>query len=56
MMIQIISYIKFCGDHKTDVSKEIPLEDSQVARLTAYTRETARQIYGIQFGRGLVAF
>jgi hypothetical protein len=40
--------------HDTDVSKEIPLEASQVARLTAYTRETARQIYGIQFGRGLV--
>jgi len=37
-----------------DVSKEIPLEASQVAKLTAYTRETARQIYGIQFGRGLV--
>ena len=45
---------KVLRDHKTDVSKEIPLEDSQVARLTAYTRETARQIYGIQFGRGLV--
>ncbi len=40
--------------HNTDVSKEIPLEASQVAKLTAYTRETARQIYGIQFGRGLV--
>lgn len=40
--------------HNTDVSKEIPLEAAQVARLTAYTRETARQIYGIQFGRGLV--
>ncbi|HNX75034.1 MAG TPA: hypothetical protein PLM07_07575 [Candidatus Rifleibacterium sp.] len=38
----------------TDVTKEIPLEAAQVARLTAYTRETARQIYGIQFGRGLV--
>ncbi len=37
-----------------DVTKEIPLEASQVAKLTAYTRETARQIYGIQFGRGLV--
>lgn len=40
--------------HDTDVTKEIPLEASQVAKLTAYTRETARQIYGIQFGRGLV--
>lgn len=40
--------------HDTDVTKEIPLEASQVARLTAYTREMARQIYGIQFGRGLV--
>ncbi len=38
----------------TDVTKEIPLEAAQVARLTAYTRETARQVYGIQFGRGLV--
>ncbi len=37
-----------------DLSKPIPLEPAQVARLTAYTRETARQIYGIQFGRGLV--
>lgn len=36
-----------------DVSKEIPLDASQVANLTAYTRDTARQIYGIQFGRGL---
>lgn len=40
--------------HNTDVTKEIPLEAAQVARLTAYTRETARQIYGIQFGRGMV--
>jgi len=40
--------------HDTDVTKEIPLEASQVAKLTAYTRETARQVYGIQFGRGLV--
>ena len=40
--------------HDTDVTKEIPLEAAQVAKLTAYTRETARQVYGIQFGRGLV--
>ncbi|NCB37653.1 MAG: hypothetical protein EOM80_02685 [Erysipelotrichia bacterium] len=40
--------------HNTDVTKDIPLEAAQVAKLTAYTRETARQIYGIQFGRGLV--
>lgn len=40
--------------HNTDVSKEIPLEANQVAKLTSYTRETSRQIYGIQFGRGLV--
>ncbi len=39
--------------HNLDVSKEIPLKDDQVANLTAYTRETARQLYGIQFGRGL---
>jgi hypothetical protein len=45
---------KILRAHDTDVSKDIPLEASQVARLTAYTRETARQIYGIQFGRGLV--
>ena len=45
---------KVLRSHSVDVSKEIPLEASQVAKLTAYTRETARQIYGIQFGRGLV--
>ena len=45
---------KILRAHNTDVTKEIPLEASQVARLTAYTRETARQIYGIQFGRGMV--
>ena len=39
--------------YDTDVSKEIPLQPAQVANLTAYTRDTARQIYGIQFGRGL---
>ncbi|MBF0498523.1 MAG: hypothetical protein HQM09_00185 [Candidatus Riflebacteria bacterium] len=36
-------------------NQEIPLEDAQVARLTNYTRETARQLYGIQFGQGLVS-
>jgi len=40
--------------HNTDITREIPLQAEQVARLTAYTRETARQIYGIQFGRGMV--
>jgi hypothetical protein len=40
--------------HNTDVSEAIPLKADQVARLTAYTRETARQIYGIQFGKDLV--
>ncbi|MBU1108797.1 MAG: hypothetical protein KKB51_19125 [Candidatus Riflebacteria bacterium] len=45
---------KVLRSRNVDVSKEIPLEASQVAKLTAYTRETARQIYGIQFGRGLV--
>ncbi len=39
---------------ETDISQDIPLEAAQVARLTAYTRETARQVYGIQFGRGMV--
>lgn len=39
--------------YDTDVTKEIPLQPAQVANLTAYTRDTARQIYGIQFGRGL---
>jgi|GEM_PF-913671 len=42
-------------DAKTDISKSIPLEAAQVANLTSYTRETARQIYGIQFGQGLVS-
>ncbi|MFZ2956778.1 MAG: hypothetical protein WA705_07815 [Candidatus Ozemobacteraceae bacterium] len=36
-------------------NQEIPLEAAQVARLTNYTRETARQLYGIQFGQGLVS-
>ena len=40
--------------HNTDVEETIPLKAEQVARLTAYTRETARQIYGIQFGRDMV--
>ncbi len=37
-----------------DFSKEITLDSKQVADLTAYTRDIARQIYGIQFNRGLV--
>ena len=37
-----------------DITKEIPLDANQVANLTAYTRDIARQIYGIQFNRGLV--
>lgn len=40
--------------HNLDLSKEIPLQPAQVAQLTAYTRETARQLYGIQFGRDMV--
>ena len=36
------------------VDRDIPLDAAQVARLTTYTRETARQIYGIQFGQDLV--
>lgn len=37
-----------------DFSKEITLDSKQVADLTAYTRDIARQTYGIQFNRGLV--
>ncbi len=39
--------------YDTPVDKDIPLDAAQVARLTGYTRETARQIYGIQFGQGM---
>ena len=36
-----------------DVSKAITLDAQQVANLTAFTRDLARQHYGIQFSRGL---
>ena len=36
-----------------DVSKEIPIASDEVAKLTIYTRETARLLYGMQFGQGL---
>ncbi|MBI3037551.1 hypothetical protein HYY75_00670, partial [bacterium] len=32
--------------------EEIPLDAAQVAQLTSYTRETARQIYDFQLGQG----
>ncbi|NLI77702.1 MAG: hypothetical protein GX442_14865 [Candidatus Riflebacteria bacterium] len=46
---------KVLRSHQTKVDDEIPLDAAQVARLTTYTRETARQLYGIQFGQGLVS-
>ncbi|MBF0546850.1 MAG: hypothetical protein HQM08_20590 [Candidatus Riflebacteria bacterium] len=33
-------------------NQEIPLEEAQVARLTAFTRDTARQLYGLRLGQG----
>lgn len=38
----------------TKVEDEIPLDAPQVARLTSYTRETAKQIYGISIDRGFL--
>ncbi|HOT27401.1 MAG TPA: hypothetical protein PLU72_04360 [Candidatus Ozemobacteraceae bacterium] len=38
----------------TKVEDEIPLDAAQVARLTTYTRETAKQIYGISIDRGFL--
>ncbi|RCK79884.1 MAG: hypothetical protein OZSIB_4038 [Candidatus Ozemobacter sibiricus] len=46
---------KVLRSHQTKVDEEIPLDAAQVARLTTYTRETARQLYGIQFGQGLIS-
>ena len=34
----------------TDVNKEYILDDAQMVNLTAYTREIAKEVYGIQFG------
>ena len=48
------SIYKVLRSASVDISKEIPLAAEQVANLTAYTRDIARQIYGIQFNRGLV--
>ena len=36
-----------------DISKPIPLDALQVANLTAYTRDLARQYYGMEFSRDL---
>ena len=33
----------------TDVNKEYILDDAQMTNLTAYTREIAKEVYGIQF-------
>ncbi|OIP31728.1 hypothetical protein AUK22_00755 [bacterium CG2_30_54_10] len=46
---------KVLRSHQTKPDEDIPLEAGQVARLTTYTRETARQLYGIQFGQGMVS-
>lgn len=45
---------KILRSHQAKVGQEIPLDADQVARLTSYTRETARQIYGIEFSKGMV--
>ncbi|MBF0408856.1 MAG: hypothetical protein HQM10_16025 [Candidatus Riflebacteria bacterium] len=40
------------GNPSMKENQEVPLEASQVARLTGFTRETARQLYGIKLGQG----
>lgn len=40
--------------HDLDLSRDIPLQPAELAALTAYTRETARQIYSIEFGTDMV--
>ena len=45
-------FYKVLRNANVDVSKEIPLNEDQVAGLTVYTREVARQIYGYKFDRG----
>jgi hypothetical protein len=37
------------------VTNDIPLDAQQVANLTRFTRETAKNIYGLQFDRDLIA-
>jgi hypothetical protein len=44
---------KVLRSDNVDVSKPITLDAQQVANLTAFTRDLARQNYGIQFSRGL---
>ncbi len=39
--------------HNLDVSKEIPLDSTQIANLTSLTRQIANEEYGILFNRGL---
>ncbi len=41
--------------HDLDVSKDITLDANQVANLTVFTREIARQTYGLRFERGLTS-
>lgn len=36
-----------------DVKKELPIAPDEVAQLTSFTRESARNHYGMQFGHGL---
>lgn len=38
----------------TKIEDEIPLDAPQVARLTSYTRETAKQVFGISVDRGFL--
>ena len=47
-------YKRLRAAEKIKDDTEIPLDAPQVARLTSYTRETARQ-YGISFSQGLVS-
>lgn len=40
--------------NNTKTEEKIPLDAPQVARLTSYTRETAKQVFGISVDRGFV--